>query len=92
MTKDQNATHLFFSQKKDAKANLQNEWENCTSLFGIIFELFSVVAVFAQSPNGHLESTSKGEQQGRQTRRHNGEGYPSTDFIGVVGARDQAVE
>ena len=41
---------------------LEHEWNDGFAAAGIVFEVFLVGAVFAQSPNGHLVEAGEGEQ------------------------------
>jgi len=47
---------------------LQDEREDGAALARVVLELLPVVAVLGQSPDGHLEGTSKGKQISSQAR------------------------
>lgn len=44
------------------ETDLKNKWYDCFTSFGVVGELFLVVAVFAESPYCHLVETDRGEQ------------------------------
>lgn len=59
---------LFFCFVENASNSLldrnclEHEWNDGFAAAGIVFEVFLVGAVFAQSPNGHLVEAGEGEQ------------------------------
>ena len=58
----------------------------------VLLELLAVVPVLAEGPHGHLVGAGQGEEEGRQALRHDGEGDPGSDLVGVVGAGDEVEE
>ena len=44
--------------------DLDDEWEDGLSSFGIVLELLLVVAVLAQRPHGHLVRAGQAEETG----------------------------
>lgn len=71
---------------------LDEEGKDGLSAFGVVLELLLVVAVLAQGPQSHLVCAGKAEQSSWNALGHDGEGDPGSDFIGVVGARDELEE
>jgi len=69
---------------------LQDEREDGAALARVVLELLPIIAVLGQSPDGHLEGSSKGKQISSEARGQHGEGNPGTDLVGVVWARNQA--
>ena len=58
----------------------------------VLLELLAVVPVLAEGPDGHLVGAGQGEEEGGQALRHDGEGDPGSDLVGVVGAGDEVEE
>ena len=58
----------------------------------VLFKLLAVVPLLPEGPQGHLVGAGQGEEERRQTLRHDGEGDPGADLVGVVGAGDQVEE
>ena len=58
----------------------------------VLLELLAVVPVLAEGPDRHLVGAGQGEEEGGQALRHDGEGDPGSDLVGVVGAGDEVEE
>ena len=58
----------------------------------VLLELLAVVPVLAEGPDCHLVGAGQGEEEGGQALRHDGEGDPGADLVGVVGAGDEVEE
>lgn len=72
--------------------NLEHERNDCFAFLRVIFELFLVVAVFAECPYRHLVHSGSSKEVSRQALRHDGEREPSAKLVKVVGARDEVEE
>lgn len=58
------------------KWGLKNEWDDGFARFRVVLEFFLVVAMLAQSPQGHLNTTSDGKDERWHAVSQNGEGNP----------------
>ena len=73
---------------RNAASNLNDERHNGFSVFRILLELFLVVSVLAERPDGHLIEAGRSEQANRQALAHQREAAPRADLVRVVRTRD----
>jgi len=64
---------------------LDHEWYDALPATWVVSELFTIVSVFAESPDCHLVESSHAEQCSWETLSHDTEADPRADLVRIVG-------